>query len=365
MRFMDRVARVLRRLMVLLGGGARALWRYLRIAGRALGRAWHWALHKVDPQGAKLDAAGGWFTWRRGIFGALIVAVLYYFIGFLLVYKIDDDPNFALDQNEILDGQARSVAMASAVVRREIEEHGWVSNDPFFMPSVLNENMRHYQQGIVQAAAIFSVEMRDRLGRTRGSSQADEDLRNAAGQLQFAPDIWIWNPSQSLLPHETSESHYRRALAALDNYNTRLAQGAAVYDRRADNLHALLDRVAVDLGSSSGEIDEHLRRTRNTFFDTHADDIFYMTKGQVYAYYLILRELRADFASVIEEREVAALYDQMLDSMRTIVGLNPQVIVNGKPDSQFFASHLASEGFHLLRARTQLREITASLRVQS
>jgi len=48
----------------------------------------------------------------------------------------------------------------------------------------------------------------------------------------------------------------------------------------------------------------------------------------------------------------------MLASFRAAAGLQPWVIVNGAPDSQLLPSHLASQGFFLLRARTQLREIT-------
>jgi hypothetical protein len=38
--------------------------------------------------------------------------------------------------------------------------------------------------------------------------------------------------------------------------------------------------------------------------------------------------------------------------------LRPLVIINGRPDGLFLPNHLAVEGFYLLRARTQLREIT-------
>jgi hypothetical protein len=41
--------------------------------------------------------------------------------------------------------------------------------------------------------------------------------------------------------------------------------------------------------------------------------------------------------------------------------LSPWVVVNGPTDAQFQPSHLASEGFFVLRARTQLREITSIL----
>ena len=39
------------------------------------------------------------------------------------------------------------------------------------------------------------------------------------------------------------------------------------------------------------------------------------------------------------------------------ITLQPLVVVNGRADSQFLPSHLAAQGFYLLRARTQLREI--------
>jgi hypothetical protein len=47
----------------------------------------------------------------------------------------------------------------------------------------------------------------------------------------------------------------------------------------------------------------------------------------------------------------------MLDSFRAAATLQPWVVVNGAPDSQVLPSHLAAQGFFLLRARTQLKEI--------
>ena len=48
----------------------------------------------------------------------------------------------------------------------------------------------------------------------------------------------------------------------------------------------------------------------------------------------------------------------MIASLRTAATLHPLVIVNGRPDGQLAPSHLAVQGFYLLRARTQMREIT-------
>ena len=64
---------------------------------------------------------------------------------------------------------------------------------------------------------------------------------------------------------------------------------------------------------------------------------------------------------MIAERDILGAYAQLLDSMARAAGLGPWVVVNGDPDAQFQPSHLASEGFYMRRARTQLREITSIL----
>ena len=70
-----------------------------------------------------------------------------------------------------------------------------------------------------------------------------------------------------------------------------------------------------------------------------------------------LRELESDFQNLLRERELTRPWKQLLDTFRTAALLQPLVVVNGRADSQFLPSHLAAQGFYLLRARTQLREI--------
>ena len=41
-------------------------------------------------------------------------------------------------------------------------------------------------------------------------------------------------------------------------YNTRLGQGQAVFEKRADNLLEALNRIAADLGSSSADISAYV-----------------------------------------------------------------------------------------------------------
>ena len=198
----------------------------------------------------------------------------------------------------------------------------------------------------------------DQVGRTRGSSQTDRDLEQARGFLNEQPSIWLWQPSVSLLPSATSAQKYRAGRDKLVAYNKRLASGQAVFERRADNLQALLDRIANDIGSDSAVIDQHVIEKAGDLFDSKCDDIFYFNKGRLYAYYLLLRDLGADFQNVIRDRELTNAWNGTVETFRIAAQLDPWIVWNGYPDALLFPNHLLAQGFYLLRARTQLREIT-------
>ncbi len=298
---------------------------------------------------------------RRVLFGlpALIVLAVagWYLIGMAVVNRIDDDPDFAIATSAPENG-SRAIAAMADLVEREIDVNEWTPNEPFFKPGVLLDNMPNYQTGLLAAVQRFGVSVRDRLARARGSSQADADLTRAMGLLAYPGNVWVWNPTTSWAPTATSESQYRQAVQALRAYNQRLAAGEAVLEKRADNLLDSLDAIAADLGSTSAAIYQAIDLSQNRWFDFSADDLFYTDKGQLYAYYILLRELGLDYADVIAERGAASNWAEMLDSFRMAAILQPWVVVNGGLDSQVKPNHLAAQGFLLLRARTQLREVT-------
>lgn len=288
--------------------------------------------------------------------GILALLLLYYPVGMVWINRIDDDTSFTAPA--IKDGESRAVAITAALIHREVDVNRWTANDPFFLPAAALDNMPNFQQGIIAALSRFVIEMVDHIGRTRGSSQADPDLVVAAGLLKYPGTVWVFDPSVSWMPTASSERQYRSARRHLLAYNVRLGAGKAVFERRADNLLTTLGRFAADLGSSSATLAQRVQKDSGRFIDFQADDIFYNVKGRLYAYYLLIRALGVDYSKVIAEKEIGPSWRQLLDSLKAAAQLDPWVVVNGAPDSQFRPSHLASQGFYLLRARTQLKEIT-------
>lgn len=294
---------------------------------------------------------------RAALIVVLILFVVYPACAWLYSH-VDDDPSFAAPAGTVRAGQSQAVANTIALIDLEVNQRAWPANDPWFFPTALLDNMPNYQKGVMQALGRFAFELTDQIGRARGSSEADKDLQDAAGLLQYPPDVWVWNPSTSFWPTATSESQYRKAVKTLTKYNERLAAGQAVFDTRADNLKFTLDRMAADLGSSSSVIDQHIRKTSGFPFQNATDDIFYTTKGQMYGYYIVLKGMQTDFAGVIKQRDLTVPWSNMMASFRAAIALEPNVVLNGAPDSDFIPCNLCGEGFYLLRARTQLREIT-------
>ncbi len=287
---------------------------------------------------------------------ALVALVLVYYVGGAAYFhRIDDDPAFGRSV-EVPEGGSRAVAVAAALVEREVETYRWVANDPFFQPAWILDNMPSFQTGIVYGVSRFAVELTDHLARVRGASQVDPDADGAAGRLKYPGDIWFLEWSRTPV-QPSSESQYRRAVEDLRRFNDRLARGQAVFERRADNLIATLERIAADTGGSSAASFEQIDSGATVWLDFHADNLFYANKGRIYAYALLLEALGQDFAAVIGERNVQRNWDELVRTFMAAAVVQPWVVSNGALDSMWRPNHLAAQGFLLLRARFQLYEV--------
>ena len=314
-------------------------------------------LGRRDPAVGAGLRAGLRSRWKLIVGLIALALILYYPIGMILAHQVNDDVNYQTPEAFQTAGGSRAVAMAAALIDREVTQTKWVANKPWIFPPSALDNMPNFQMGLVYALSRFAIEMTDVLGRTRGSSQADADLDKASGLLKYDGTIWVWEPTTSLMPTASAERQYVAGQKALMRYNTRLAEGNAIYDKRADNLIAFLQRVEADLGSASAALDKRTMESAAGWFDFQADDIFYATKGRLYGYYMLLREIGVDFEGVIAEKNVGSVWTQMLDSLRVAAEMDPLVVANGANDGFLIPSHLAVQGFYLLRARTQLKEV--------
>lgn len=297
-----------------------------------------------------------WIKWP--ILAVAAILLLYYPIGMAVFYKVADDVSLEPQPPIYMPGGSKAVATAITLIENEADR--WAPNLPFWHPGSALTYMPNFQTGMMYAISRFAVEMGDQLGRTRRSSAIDPDLDQAAGLLKTEGTRWYLSGG-SILLQKPSHHLYQDGAEALRRYNERLAMGNAVYDKRADNLIALLERISADLGAASAALDKRTLESDAGYFDSQADDLFMNIKGRVYAYYLLLRDVGIDFDAVIGDKEATEIWAQMLTSLRVAAEMYPLIIANGAQDGLVVPSHLSAQGFYLLRARTQLREVADSL----
>jgi hypothetical protein len=225
-------------------------------------------------------------------------------------------------------------------------------NTPFF------DNKAAFQLGINQVMRRTTTELVDTLGRARGTSRIDQNLQDARTALAWDEDAWYIGLRG---PTRPTPSVYRDAIRKLRAYNSSLTQCQVTFDARADNLLLFLDRIAGDMGSTSDILRGQIEYSDAGWFDPRADDRFWFAYGQLYAYYGILTAARSDFSAVVRERNITVLWETLTTQMRDALNMQPWLISNGNESSFIFPSHLATMGFNLLRARSQIVEIRSVL----
>ena len=270
-------------------------------------------------------------------------------------------------------GRSFIVDVTSDLIDFNVNRNLWVSSNPLYKAGLFwalewdqtwfFDNKANFQRGIHQAASRTAIELADALGRVRGTSEIDPDLKVAKGNVQFDQFTWYFNifDEQPFGPTTPTPTYFRNAHEKLDAYNKRLEACTATFDARADNLLQFLDRIAKDIGSASAVIKERSERYNSGWFDTRADDIFMYSKGQLYAYYGILKATRADFREVIKSRELTDIWDLMEEHLYRAIALDPFIISNGTEDGWLMPTHLTTLGFYILRARSNLVEIRSVL----
>jgi hypothetical protein len=269
-------------------------------------------------------------------------------------------------------GRSRTVDAVTYLIDFNVNTNNWMSSNPLYKLGFFGidwdrtwilDNKAAFQRGIHQAIGRTSIEMSDRLGRVRGTSQIDPNLKSARGSLQFNQYTWFINPfgDQPFGPTTRSQTYYRQGIESLEAYQTDLVACDATFDARADNLMQFIDRIANDIGSTSASLKTRAEGYNAGWFDTRADDIFWNAKGQLYAYYGILKGARADFDGIITSRGLGALWDEMEDQTLSAINLDPFIVSNGKEDGWLMPTHLTTIGFYILRVRSNLVELRSIL----
>lgn len=344
--------------------GAAIAWPFRVIAGWFSGR--HWLVKgPVLLLVVGLFGLYGYFVWQTQVwtnFNPSFVEASRYAArqqaaGETLTAKADGAPQ-TCEPSAIAETSA-------ALIDFNVNQNAWISSMILYKLGFFGldwdhtpflDNKANFQRGVNEAIRRATFELVDTLGRMRGTSGINTNLQSARSKMQYGEENWYWtvDPFGPITP---TPKQYRSAIKDLNAYNKQLSECSTTFDARSDNLMEFLDKIANSLGSTSDILRERSENYSSGWFDTRADDRFWFAYGQLYGYYALLDATRADFATVIKERNLGSLWDRLEAQFKAALRVQPAIISNGAEDGWIMPTHLATMGFYVLRVRANITEI--------
>ena len=325
-------------------------------------------------------------SWK--VRGALAVILGYVLVILALMWWWDTEPDYfdpikatqemaTARQQAVVVGTATTSALIRSTQVMLDKRGGYLSNDKL-PPGVLMDNIPNWEFGVVTASRDLTRALRNEFSRSQTQSVEDKDLQEAEPLISSPNDRW-------LLP--SSESQYRKAIAHIESYATRLADSNkddAQFYARADNLADFLSVVSTRMGSLSqrlsasvGQVridtdlanDPNAQQSRPAASSrvvktpwTKIDDNFYEARGYTWALREQLEAIRVDFGPVLRDKNAMISLEQVIREIEEAQKpLSSPMVLNGSPFG-FFGNHSLVLANYISRANAALIELRELLK---
>lgn len=246
----------------------------------------------------------------------------------------------------------------------------WLPND-LFWPTVLLDNMPHFQIGELEVVRYNTRVLRDNLSRMRTTDKLDADAEAAFTSLSNDPFKW-WFPS--------AESKWKLASKKLDIFSQNLLVGKSHFYPRADNLVELLSQYVSLMGGVNTRLINAPRDIKETLSMEEEkkenagsrklvdidipwyeiDNNFYYAQGVAYVLYVSFQAIRMDFIDVLIDKNSVNLVDKILENLKRCF-FEPLIVFNGNPGS-IFANHSLNLSGMFNDARQKINSLIVTLK---
>jgi hypothetical protein len=321
---------------------------------------------------------------RRQLSKALFVAIaviLFIFLVIMLWWSATPtafDPKTtaremaAEKQQDLVVGYTSTATLITLANTLLDKPGGYLTND-VMPPSVWMDNMPNWEFGVLVQIRDYSRALRNDISRSQSQSAEDKDLIIAEPQFNFNSNSWLFPPT---------ESEYRKGIKALESYLARLSdpqRDEAQFYARADNLAAWLGIAEKRLGSLSQRLSASVGQTRiNTALagDISAhqstltqnekvtktpwleiDDVFYESRGSIWAMIHLLKAAEHDFADVLQKKNALISLRQIIRELEaTQATVWSPIILNGSGFG-LFANHSLVMASYVSRANAAMMDL--------
>lgn len=263
-----------------------------------------------------------------GVILSIMILLMLWWSNTPAAFSPDDEARkqAAKKQHDIVTGYTSTATLIRLGETLLDKPGGYLSND-VTPPSVWMDNMPNWEFGVLVQIRDYARALRNDMSRSQSQSTEDEDLIIAEPQFNFDSESWLFPPS---------ESEYREGIEALQSYLDRLADSNsnARFYARADNLAAWLGIAEKRLGSLSQRLSASVGQVRvnnnvagattdhqsnvtelERFSKTpwlQLDDVFYESRGSVWALIHLLKAAETDFADILQKKNALVSLRQII-----------------------------------------------------
>lgn len=286
----------------------------------------------------------------------LLLVLLYYPLGAFLTHNIKTDTSYDISSSK---SASATIDALSYLLYQEVYDNTWTPALPFIFPASILDNMPSFQKGVLSAIRKTSSVLAKSL-KTSANLTEDHPLQKAANLLKYPSSIWMFSPSNQLIPAPSSNSQYRRARKHLQKYNKLLTEKRGYFSPTPEELYILLQSVNSNVFNSALKLETHIRE-HSGIIDSKADDQFYFVQGQLFGYYIILKGISADYKTIIIDYNIYSQFTTVQKALENASLLKPLIVHNANPEDTIGANHLFTLGYYALKASALLQQIASKL----
>lgn len=286
-------------------------------------------------------------SWKSIAIILPVFLLLYYLVGSWATNKIDKAP--VAEATKPAHGLA-IVDSVAKLISREVDDHMWTPNLPIIFPGYVLDNMPQFQRGIIKSLKNTTMVL--------SQNYDSPELSKATEFLKYPADVWLLSKTENLSLAPSSGAQYRKARKSLQRFNEEEVKPRKSADEVLLKLLALINR---DTGRVMNKLETEVREHSTDWFDNAADNVFYNAQGQMYAYYVVLKAMSADFKAQILNADQYENWTILTKTLEDGLALNPKIVRNGEADSVFAPNHLLILNGYAAKTRYRLNLIMAAL----
>ena len=231
-----------------------------------------------------------------------------------------------------------------------MDDSPWTPALPAVFPAAVLDNLPNFQLGAKDSVRYFVK----RMARFYG----DKNLKEAGELLDYPADIWLFSQTGEDRLAPGSAKQYRKALAKISDFAASGDNLPAIETREAAYMLSGIENL---LERQLSALHKHVLEHNSELLDFKADDIFYRTKGCIYAVYYMLSALSKDHQDLIVETGQYENITAALSFLGEASALSPASVKNAAPGEVFAANHLLYLGYYLARAQNYIKTVHNSI----